>query len=391
METTAGGMDAEKTALARLKSSYVATAVIWLNSSILVLILVAACYVFAWIRPAGIVDRSHFAAAARTRAIHSLSPSAAMQCFLSFQNLQLEMEYVYQPWVGFSERPFRSACFNIDKADPLPVRRTIPAPEKAGSKTIWLFGGSTLFGWGVPDSQTIASHLSEILSKSGTHYNIVNHAHTWYYSSQEAALFAALLRHGQRCDVAVFLDGLNDNVTWGDLPHFANRTTNGFLTEEKTAEGTASKQVYISPEFPPVRVLHRLFGRRPAADNPDAGVPPPDYDPVGIYRFNLAVIEKMAQDANIKTAAYWQPTPFDYIAGAERNRKADPIFERIPRSNASVQNITSGSFHFIADLFKQENYEDIYVDQVHYGDKGSRLVAEAIAASLKSAGLLQGN
>lgn len=377
--------------MTRLKSSYIATAVIWLNSSILLLFLVGACYVFSWIRPAGIVDRSHYSKTARTSALHTLSPSAAMQCFLSFQKLQLEMEYVYQPWVGFSERPFRSACLNIDDADPLPVRRTLPASGKVTEKTIWLFGGSTLFGWGVPDNQTIASHLSEILSKSGTHYKIVNHGHTWYYSSQEAALFATLLRHGQRCDLAVFLDGLNDNVTWGDLPHFTNRTTNGFLKEEKTAEGMAAKQVFITPDFPPVRVLNRLFGRRPATDNAGAGVPGPDYDPVDVYRFNLTAIDNMAGAANIKTAAYWQPTPFDYIAGAERNRKADPIYERIPRSNASVQKITSGSFHFIADLFKQDAYEDVYVDQVHYGDKGSRLVAEAIVASLRSAGLLQGD
>ena len=389
IEAKVGGMEAETTAWARLKSSYIATAVIWLNSSILVLILVGACYVFAWIRPVGKVDRSHYAATARTRAMHTLSPSAAKQCFLSFQNLQLEMEYTYQPWVGFSERPFRSACLNIDDANPMPVRRTVPDSAKGSEKTIWLFGGSTVFGWGVPDNQTIASHLSEILSKSGNHYNIVNHGHTWYYSSQEAALFATLLRHGQRCDLAVFLDGLNDNVTWGDAPHFANRTTNGFLKEEKTADGMAAKQVFITPDFPPVRVLNRLFRRRSAMDHADADAAGAGYDPVDIYRFNLTVIEKMAEAAKIKTAAFWQPTPFDYIAGAEQNRKPDPILERIPHSNALVrQKIADSTFHFIADLFKQDNFEDIYVDQVHYGDRGSRLVAEAIAASVRSAGLL---
>jgi len=61
-------------------------------------------------------------------------------------------------------------------------------------------------------------------------------------------------------------------------------------------------------------------------------------------------------------------------------------------SNASIRRkITDSSFHFIADLFQQDTYEDIYVDQVHYGDKGCRRVAEAIAASLKNAGLLAGD
>jgi len=316
-------MEAGETVSARLGSAYTATALVWLNSSILIGFVVGACYLYAWIRPPGAPAHSHYAASARPGALHTLSPSSAMQCFLSFQNLQMNMAYEYRPWVGFSERTFRSPCLNIDYADPLPVRRTVSASAKVAERTIWLFGGSTQFGWGVPDNQTIASHLSEILSTSGIHYNVINHGHTFYYSSQEAALFATLLRRGQKSDLAVFLDGMNDSVTWADTPHFAARTTTGFLKEEKLFDGMTPRQVVITSAFPPVRILSRLFGRRSANDNADANVRDPGYDPVDIYRFNLTAIEKMAEAADIKLAAYWQPTPFDYIAGAEQHIKGE--------------------------------------------------------------------
>jgi hypothetical protein len=389
-------MEAGKTtALMRLKSSYVTIAVIFLNSSLLFLFLVGACYVYLWIRPPYKREPSSYSKAARTRAIHTLSPSAARECFSSFQKLDLDMAYVYRPWVEFSDRPYRSACLNVDDADPLPLRRTVPASREVAAKTIWLFGGSTQFGVGVPDNQTIASHLSAILSKTGTPYKVVNHGHTWYYSTQEAALFANLLRHGQRSEIAVFLDGLNDSLSSVDLPTFSSEVASGFLKEERAASGMTTTHLVVSPAFPPAivlnRLLGRLFGRQPPTNNADAGGPVVAYDPVDIYRFNLTAIEKMAEAANVKLAVYWQPTPFDYIAGSEQRRKGRN-WKEIPRVNALIrQRIPDSSFHFIADLFKTYSYEDIYVDRVHYGDEGCRLIAEAIAANLKSTGLVSGD
>ena len=94
--------------------------------------------------------------------------------FAEFVRLAERGIYTHRPWVGFSERPFHSAKLNIDDAVPLPVQRSTEPPSSQGAanavgsngiaaiheKTIWLFGDSTMFGWGVPDEQTIASHLS---------------------------------------------------------------------------------------------------------------------------------------------------------------------------------------------------------------------------------------
>jgi len=377
----------EKPSLRRLKSAYLTTSIIWLNSSILALCFIGACYVYTWIRPSSSANRIPYAAFGRPRALRTLSPSAAIQLFQEFDNLQNSNEYRYRPWVGFSERPFSSPLFNVDNAEPLPTRRTIDSPDGApNTKTIWLFGGSTQFGWGVPDSQTIASHLSAILSTARTHYNVVNHGHTWFYSSQESALFTTLLRHGQKCDIAVFLDGYNDNfLSGGDVPYLTDRTFTAFLKEERTA----ANQIAVAPSFPPLRILNRLLRWLPKPRPEEGRSEGVHYDPVHIYWFNMSAIQKIAEAESIGVAFYWQPTPFDYIPGAEKRRN-DADVVGIPGLNLSVRRtIRNSAFHFMADLFKGENYEDIYVDGVHYGDKGSRLVAQAIAQSLKSDGLLR--
>jgi hypothetical protein len=374
------GPENPKSALIHTKDLYVSAAIIWLTTSILTFFFIGASYVFSWIYPPMSASRPYSPNGSRT----------AVPALRDFENLQNSQAYLYRPWVGFSERAFKSQFLNIDEAEPLPTRRTIdPRAGEPSTKTIWLFGGSTQFGWFVADGQTIASHLSAILSAGPTHYKVVNMGHTWYYSSQEVALFTTLLRHGQKADLAVFVDGLNDfNFSPGDVPWSTDRASAGYLKEEKLAAATNSKQITIGPYFPPVRILNRMLGRRPAGSEADADAIV-DYDRLNIYRFNMSAIQKIAEAGNIGVAFYWQPTPFDDLPGAEQIRKDLKASEAIPQLNLSIrQTIKHPDFHFLADLFRQEIYQDVYVDQVHYSDKGNRLVAQAIVDSLRKEGRL---
>jgi len=380
----------------RVRNIYITTAIIWLSASIGIVFFTGACYVFVQIRHPRLAAVLHpYSPHAHAKALHTLSPSAAAGLFSEFDKLEASRMFVYKPWVGFSERTFHSALLNIDEGEPLPIRRTIePADAGASNKTIWLFGGSTQFGWGVPDDQTIASHLSAILSTSRTHYTVVNYGHTEFYSSQEALLFATLLRHGHKCDIAVFLDGLNDSYgPRNDTPDMTAGTAYGFLQQEDDAAAENSRNVIITPFFPPVRVMNGLLRRLvplPKASPEAAGrLSETKYDPVAIYRFNMSMIKEMAESEKIQVSFYWQPTPFDYMAGADQRRARSMGQENIPSVNLRVrQTINNRSFHFVADMFKEEAFDDIYVDGDHYGDRGNRMIAQVIADGLKNDGLL---
>jgi hypothetical protein len=62
-----------------------------------------------------------------------------------------------------------------------------------------------------------------------------------------------------------------------------------------------------------------------------------------------------------------------------------PWTETIPGLNLAIRrNIKEHSFHFIAEMFKEETYEGFYVDSAHYGDRGNRRIAQVIADDVKN-------
>ena len=283
--------------------------------------------------------------------------------------------FIYQPWVGFSERVFHSPRLNVDETKPLPTRRTIQNGSSRGGRPliIWTFGGSTMFGWGVPDDETIASHLSAILSRNlpSRTVAVTNHGHSYFFSSQELTLFQMLLRRGDRCDLAVFLDGLNDSFSYSlqDVPAFTDRMTVA-MEREQQRNPTAQTYFRVSPGFPPVRLLlgiGRRFTRQPVSR--PAEFPTPDVSPdVSTYQFNLRAETALGSIYGIKTFFFWQPVP-----GDPRYASARELAARIRQA------VHVDDFHFIADIFKDMDPRDVYVDYHHYGDIANERIAEDIA------------
>lgn len=64
-------------------------------------------------------------------------------------------------------------------------------------RSIWLFGGSTLYGYGISDEHTIPSYLSKSLkAKTGKDWCVKNFGRGFYYSSQQLVLLVNLLARG---------------------------------------------------------------------------------------------------------------------------------------------------------------------------------------------------
>src|SRR5262245_19902903 len=194
----------------RMKRWYTYFAIQLLNTLALVVGITAAAYAYYAVR--GGQAAPVYSGALHPRALHRMTTEEAKTFFEAFDRMGESETYLYQPWVEFSERVFHSDRLNVDEATPLPIRRTWRAPGNSQEPLIvWAFGGSTMFGWGVPDDETIASHLAKILSRTLPEraVTVVNHGHSYFFSSQELALFQTLLRRGGRGDFAVFLDGVN--------------------------------------------------------------------------------------------------------------------------------------------------------------------------------------
>src|SRR5260370_18598918 len=229
---------------------YTDTAVAVLSTLILFLGFVLLSYAYYAIP--GKEDWKVYSKAFQPRAMHRMDTEQALRFFKEFDRMGQDETFIYQPWVGFSERVFHSPRLNVDETKPLPTRRTIQNGSSRGGRPliIWTFGGSTMFGWGVPDNETIVSYLSAILSRDlpNRAVTVTNHGHSYYFSSQELLLFQILLRHGDRCDVAVFLDGLNDSFPYSikDIPEFTDRMSMA-MDREQQRNPTAQTYYRASP------------------------------------------------------------------------------------------------------------------------------------------------
>src|SRR5262245_8215726 len=103
---------------------------------------------------------------------------------------------VYEPFVDFKERPRSGKWVNVSEQGFRIVEDQGPWPPDPDRFNVFVFGGSTSFGYGVADRDTWPSRLQALLAKRVEGACVYNFAQGYYYSSQERALFERLLLSG---------------------------------------------------------------------------------------------------------------------------------------------------------------------------------------------------
>ncbi len=144
--------------------------------------------------------------------------------------------HIYQPFTQFRERTFAGRYVNVSAEGYRVSREQGPWPPAEDSLNVFLFGGSTTFGYGVNDDQTIASYLQPFLAEGlNRDVRVYNFGQGHYYSTQERIQFTELLASGAVPDVALFIDGLYDFYFAFDEPLFTERFRN-FASGDRCAE-----------------------------------------------------------------------------------------------------------------------------------------------------------
>ncbi len=128
-------------------------------------------------------------------------------------------KFRFIPFLGHSETDRVGKFVNFTEKD----GRRVIRPENC-KKFIYLYGGSTTFGYNVTDTQTIGQYLQNLLGNS---YCVYNHGRAYYYSKQENNLFINHLETARKIDTAFFLDGINERC--GSY-EYANALNNSFAS-----------------------------------------------------------------------------------------------------------------------------------------------------------------
>ena len=308
---------------------------------------------------------------------------------------RMEERYEYEPFTEFRERPLRGKFVNIDPAGFRVSKDQAPWPPRADAINVFVFGGSTTFGVGLPDDQTITSYLQQFADAdhSSPPLAIYNFAQPAYFSTQERIQFQRLLGDGYVPQVAVFIDGLNDFLFADGQPLFASRLRN-FMAGKSEATGLSN--------IPMVQAAHWVGQRW---SSPKVQSPMKRKDEAALlegvvdrWLANKRIIELLAQGYGVRPLFVWQPVPtYNYdlqyhlflqshkdiqVRGsmwqyALRCRAGYPLMQEMRAQGKLGSNVL-----WLADL-QQDKRQNLYVDHIHYNAEFSQEIAAEIYRFLR--------
>lgn len=304
---------------------------------------------------------------------------------------------VYAPFKLWATTEWHSQYINNDESEGGVWRRTVnPRSSDCSEKrkiNVWVFGGSTLYGTGVPDGATIPSYLSRALNAAGSPCTVVtNGGVEGYVSNQELLQLIERLKSGERPDIVVFYDGVNDASAAGASPgapsaHFY------FGTIKNRIEGSLSGRLDFVQESYTMRILGAIRGslrpkrfvalpveqeRAKAAASLDN------------YEANLRLARALSMALHFELYCFWQPSlyyghkpvvPFEKnvftVNDSEQNVRWSSVIAKV-YEEAERRAGQGGDFVFMGDLF-DSIAEPIYLDEAHLGPRGNEVVAQFIA------------
>lgn len=277
--------------------------------------------------------------------------------------------YVYQNYVLFGERPIHGKYVNVSEAGFRHVKNQGPWPPAATNLNVFVFGGSTTFGYGLPDEQTLPSYVQEALSaRSQMRVCIYNFGVGWYYSTQERILFERLLSDGFVPHVALFIDGFNDCFNVNDALPFSHRF--GELFDDVSDPGIGRLIRSVVSRTPTGRAIRGLERR----------LAPPSMSDIRHqvdqalqkYQKNKELIEVLCRQFKITPVFVWQPVPgykydLKYHLFAGKNPFSQLTYAYSQLAKVPAERLGS-NFIWAANLQENEK-ECLYVDANHYAAK----------------------
>jgi lysophospholipase L1-like esterase len=313
------------------------------------------------------------------------------------------LEEHWEPYVYFRQNGFAGKTISI-----LPGGRAtwLPPPPTPGSRPerkpvqILLLGGSSLWGFGARDDQTIPSLLARQLFERGWDVQIWNRAEIGYVSTQEVIALLRELQAGFRPDLVLFYDGVND-TTSAYLQPWAGATTN---EENRAKEFNLLKS--------PSRLVAALMANLIANSgsyrfaqavrrrlDPDAGVPSLKIGQrqLGLigngviqrYQANVSIVEALGREFGFRPLFYWQPIVFDKPARVpfEREEAAryawcEGMFRDVSgalRTAQAYQGLRNDpAFHDLSGLFA-DTKGLVFIDYCHTTEAANARIAARMA------------
>ena len=331
-----------------------------------------------------------------------------------FREFHATERIVYEPYTIWDRRYHPGDLINIDLEG---FRHTANNSDAEDALSVWVFGGSTAWGEGAPDDETIPSHLAGLMNAWGVDTTVKNLGERGYVSTQEVVFLYRELQAGRRPDVVVFYDGINDAAAasnWPEVPgshvslhRIRDRFQFGEVPSERRRDFVRSLGIYKASRI----VLDRLEARERTArqrqDDADIDITPRHLDAnfrflggqaVDVWLANRELVMALGSEFGFTALFVLQPslwTDGKPLHVSERRILAEHLERRAmthimaTRAEMSIilgerrrDGTLSSNVHDLAEVFSTVE-EPVYIDYVHTSGPGYRIVAEAIFEKLR--------
>src|SRR5262249_16264640 len=259
-----------------------------------------------------------------------------------------------------------------------------PLESPSSRRRVFVFGGSTTFGYGVPDDETIPAYLQQALRARGINdVALFNFGVGNYYSTQERIAFLRLLTDGRSPEIAIFIDGINEFniVRFPDRSGSSDRIAFlvehpflGFISQTQTMQLLAKTAKRLQGDLSDQQTFNEQSLRKV----------------VDRLAVNRAAIRGACTNLAIRCLFVQQPVPF---YGFDDSKRAVPL-SAAPRSMMATlpaqvgpgyrmmredQRYAMDDVLWLADLQTSKN---MYIDAYHYSPAMSAAIGEAIGSRL---------
>ena len=312
---------------------------------------------FAGVELGAFIGLRRSSAEPASRAQHVYERHAWAETF--WREFEASKKYVYQPYVVWRRASFAGETIVVDESG---LRLTDGSRCDDETYTIYMFGGSTMWGTGVPNWATIPSFLARRYQQAGRAVCVKNYGESAWVSTQEVVkLMLELKRGGRTPDLVVFYDGAS-----GSFGYLWATNTFQFLQQAAGRAGST----------------------RPVAMN----VPAVAQATITSYLQNIDLVDALSQRYGFAYTFFWQPVLFGGqkpLTQEEERLTSDSRWRGVRPLTEATYELARGQdrrhLYYVADAFR-EYRETLYVDFAHVQPDGNRLIAERMYEVLRHLG-----
>jgi len=283
----------------------------------------------------------------------------------------------YEEWVGFKEAERKSKFINVNSYGVRSNKQEV-FDMNSINDAIWMFGGSTTFGYGVADAETIPA----IIEKT-TNNRVINFGRAYFYSAQENTFLTKILEAGYKPKKVIFLDGINERC---DIDSYQAEMKILFRNSQKAYNWTLGD--VIGPiNFGLAKILAKLGKHSPQNNSKLHDLKCTSFGAEQslevIHLNNLIQRKALCSQYNLDCKTFVQPFAGVHGIHNDYDMLKQEVRDKLYTKYQLMQdNWRKFGAIFVTDSLDKRNSHS-FIDDVHYSVEANKLIAISISKHIE--------